>query len=254
MKWPEMNAPLPSNAAETSTASKSWAGKLVGFVILSLIFLALSLMPQTRAWFSVERITDFSRRIGAWGPVLILLLGTVTPLMFLPRWPIAVVAGMLYGAWIGTLLANLASTLGAALHYAMARSLLGPLGARLLRRRSTAEPISIPREHAFLALLFLRAFPLSNFVATNLLAGSLRIPFRTYLVSSFLGMIPSTLMYAAWGKLVKQPSAGFYAIAGLSLLFILGGTVLAHRKFLPWLRALRHPEGAPDPTETPHEP
>ncbi len=202
-------------------------------------------MPQTRAWFSVERIEALSQQLGAWGPALILALGAFTPLIFLPRWPLAVVSGMLYGVWIGTLLANVASLLGAALHYALARSLLGPLGARLLRRRRTAEPVVIPRDHAFLALFFLRAFPLSNFVATNLLAGSLRIPSRTYLVASFLGMIPSSLMYAAWGKLVKQPSAGFYTVAALSLAFILVGTVLAQRKFLPWLRRLRGRDPAP---------
>ena len=211
--------------------------RLTAFAVLSALFVALSLCTPAREWFRVARIEQLAESMGLWGPVLIVALGTFSPLLFLPRWPIAVVCGLIYGAVWGTVLANAASTLGALLHYGLSRSLLAPFSQRWLARLRP-DFREIPPDKAFLALLFLRAFPLSNFVATNILAGSLGIPFRTYLAATFLGMIPSTLMYAAWGKVLKQPTAGFYVIALLSLVFIVIGTVIAQKRFLPWLKGL----------------
>ncbi len=204
----------------------------------------MSLFTPARRLFSVEQIGAWSRALGAWGPLLLFLLGLLTPLLLLPRWPIAFVAGLLYGISGGAVLANVASTAGAWLHFLVARSLLAPASARLLRRYGM-DRLEIPRERVFLALFFLRAFPLSSFVATNLLAGSLRVPLRTYLAATFVGMIPSTLMYAAWGKMVKRPSPAFFAVAVLTLLFLVGGTIAAQRRFLPWLRGLRKTEPGP---------
>ena len=218
----------PTPPARNEVPASGPIGRLAAFLVLSAIFLALSLFTPAREWFSLDRITAWSGTLGAWGPAVLLLLGLVTPLLFIPRWPIAFVCGLLYGTLWGTVLANVASTLGAVLHYALSRSLLAPWCRRLLERRRS-RLLDIPRDRAFLALFVLRAFPLSNFVATNILAGTLRIPLRTYITASFLGMIPSSLMYAAWGKLMKKPSPAFYAVAVASLVFIVGGTLLARR-------------------------
>ena len=223
------------------SAESAGSGKrLLAFFALSTVFLALSLATPAREWFHVDRIERLAEAMGVWGPVAIAALAILSPLLFLPRWPIAVVCGLLYGAVWGTALANGASTLGALLHYFLARGMLAPTARRLIARRQWAVQ-ALPPQHAFLALFFLRAFPLSNFVATNLIAGALRIPWGTYVAASFLGMIPSTLMYAAWGKTLKRPEAGFYAVALVSLLFIAAGTLAARRRFGPWLQRLREP-------------
>lgn len=233
------------------SADAAGVKRLAAFIVLSLVFLALSLLTPAREWFHMDRIGRWSSSLGAWGPVILLAAGALTPLLFIPRWPIAFVAGLLYGTLWGSLLANVASTIGALTNYAMSRGLLAPFSARILRRRA-ASLLEIPAEKSFLALLFLRAFPLSNFVATNILAGTLRIPLRTYVSATFLGMIPSTLMYAAWGKVMKKPSAGFYAVALLTLLFIVGGTVFAQKRFVPWLRRRKTEE--PTAGTTPDRP
>lgn len=216
--------------------------RVAGFVVLSLILVGVSLLTPVRAWADIDRISAWTGSLGTRGPVAILLLGLFTPLFFIPRWPIAFASGLLYGTLWGTVLANVASCLGAVLHYAMSRSLLAPWCRRLLEKRRSGL-LDIPRERAFLALFLLRAFPLSNFVATNILAGTLRIPFRTYLGATFLGMIPSSLMYAAWGKLMKKPSPEFYAIAVASLVFIVAGALLAGRHPGRWTRGRGHAAG-----------
>ncbi len=231
-------APAPSVVDERRSALK----RLGAFVALAAVFVSLSLLPPVRAWMDPDRLAALAGRLGAWGPVLLLAAGIFMPLLFLPRWPVAFLGGMLYGVVWGGLLANVASLLGAWLHFALSQSLLAPMAARLLRRRN-GDALTLPARHVFPALFFLRAFPLSSFVVTNLLAGSLRIPVRTYLAATFLGMIPSTLMYAAGGKLMKQPSKGFYLLIAVTLAVVVAGTWLARRKLGAWRRE--------EPRETP---
>lgn len=202
--------------------------KLLAFALLSAAFLALGAYPPLRAQLQPEALDRTIEGMGFLGFFLLFALGALTPLLLLPRWPIAVVSGMVYGVFWGTCLANAASLVGAGLQYWMARSTLAHLARRWLAE-SRWRHLLANTKNAFAVLFLVRAFPLSNFVATNLLCGTLRIPLRTYLLASALGMTPSTVLYAAWGKLVLKPSGGFLFIVFFTLAFIVLGTVYARR-------------------------
>ena len=202
--------------------------KLLVFALLSVVFIAIGTYPPLRAHLRPEELDKTIESLGWLGPVILLLIGAFSPLLLVPRWPLAVVSGLAYGVFWGTCLANTASLIGAWLQYLLARSTLAHLAARLMpgnRWRHLLES----QKHVFLFLFLFRAFPLSNFVATNLMCGTLRIPVRTYLVASALGMIPSTILYAAWGKLTLKPSGGFVFLAFFTLVFIVLGTIFARR-------------------------
>lgn len=184
-------------------------------------------------------ITDFADRLGGRGVAVILLAGAVTPLLFLPRWPIAFLAGLLYGVVWGTLLSTAASTVGAWLHFMLSRTLLSPMSDRL-RRRYGLEHLTIPRDKQFMVLFVLRAFPLSSFVATNLIAGALKLSRVRFITASLFGMIPSSLMYASWGKLMKKPDPHFYVLAGVVLALVVVGAVAAQRVIYPWFKAAQN--------------
>ena len=211
--------------------------KLLVFVLLSVVFVAIGTYPPLRAHLRPEALDRTIEGLGWLGPVLLALIGALSPLLMLPRWPVAVVSGMVYGVFWGTCLANTASLVGAWLQYGMSRWMLAHMAARWLagnRWRHLLES----QKGVFLFLFLFRTFPLSNFVATNLLCGSLRIPARTYLLASLFGMIPSTILYASWGALALEPSGGFMFLAFFSLAFIVLGTLFAKR-FLT--RAARTP-------------
>lgn len=203
-------------------------GRLGAFVAVAVTAVLLTHFTPLGSYFSLKGITDFSERLGSWGPVVLVLAGIVTPIFFLPRWPLAFVGGLLYGVVWGTVLATLGSSVGALLHYYLSRRLVGPMSDRL-RNKVSFIPRHIAKDKQFLALFLLRAFPLSSFVATNIMAGALRLHSTRYFFASFLGMIPSSIMYASWGKLMKKPSPEFYAIAVFSLLLVVVGTLYGRR-------------------------
>jgi uncharacterized membrane protein YdjX (TVP38/TMEM64 family) len=227
--------PAPENG--DGAARRSSRRSLLVFGLLTTAFVLLGLSGDVRSWLNVEGLRAQARSLGPWAPAILVAAGALMPLALLPRWPLAFVCGVLYGLVWGVLLANAASTVGAWLQFDLARRAAGPAprraGGVLPRWRRLLEP----RERAFVALFLLRAFPLSNFVATNLLAGFLRLPPRTYLAATFLGMLPSSILYAAWGKLVRKPDAAFYAVVLGALVFLVAGTLLAQRRFLGTRRA-----------------
>lgn len=202
--------------------------RLLIFALLSLAFIAIGTYPPLRAHLRPEELRCTIEGLGWFGPVLLVLLGLLSPLLMLPRWPLAVVSGLVYGVFWGSCLANTASLAGAWLQYLLARSTLAHMAGRLLAGNRWRHLLERQRD-VFLILFIFRAFPLSNFVATNLLCGTLRVPIRTYLAASALGMVPSTILYAAWGKLTLKPSGGFIFLAFVSLAFIVLGTVFARR-------------------------
>lgn len=213
-----------------------------GVVRRLALFLAIAVAGVAAAHFSrlgdylhVDSIASLADRLGARGPVILVVAGLVTPLMFLPRWPIAFLAGLMYGIVPGTLLATAASAGGAYLHFLLSRTLLAPSTERL-RRRYGLDHLVIPRDKQFLVLFVMRAFPLTSFVATNLIAGALKLSRSRFLLGSLLGMIPSSMLYAAWGKLMKKPDPHFYAFAVLALVLVVVGAVAAQRVVAPWFR------------------
>ncbi len=203
------------------------------FLLIAAAGLLISHFSPHGGRFDVEAISAVAGRWGAWGPAIIIVAGLLTPLLFIPRWPLAFLGGLLYGVIWGTLLATFASTLGAWLHFSLSQTLLAPVSDRL-RRKFNIERFVVPPHKEFSAIFIMRAFPLSNFVATNLIAGALRMNRSKFVAASFFGMIPSSFLYASWGKLMKKPSSSFYIVAVVSLVLIIVGTVVAERTIHRW--------------------
>ncbi len=199
---PHQGSPFRSASSGETTGAALWL-KLAGFVALTLGFAALGAFTPLRSLWQSDAVVALAEEYRYRALLLLLLAGILSPLALLPRWPLAVVCGLIYGIWPGALLANLASTLGAWLQYQLARQGLQPLTRRLLRRQ--VERLQrLPRSKVGFLLAALRAFPLSNFVVTNLLAAALGIPPRTYATATFIGMLPSTLLYSSWGQMALE--------------------------------------------------
>lgn len=206
-------------------------GGLLAFLAMALLGLAAARFTPLRDYLTVDGVRQLSARLGWWGPFVLAVAGTVGPLFLFPRWPVCFTAGMLYGVVWGTVLGNVVGLLGCWVHYISARKFVSAGSSRVLNRFNF-NPDTLGPGKAFWALFLLRAFPLSNSAATNILAGAFRISTRTFLTASFFGMIPSSLMYASWGKLMKKPDPVFYALAiGILVVMVAGTTLARHLLF-----------------------
>jgi uncharacterized membrane protein YdjX (TVP38/TMEM64 family) len=154
---------------------------------------------------------------------------------------LTIVGGFLFGTWLGGLCAVIAATLGSAAVFLAARAGLGGLAQR-------AGPFFAKldagfRANAFNYLLVLRLVPLFPFWLVNLVPAVAGVSLSTYLLATFIGIIPGTLVYASLGNglssLVDQPDLGILFRPGV-LLPIVALAVLA---IVPvWYKRLRRKE------------
>jgi uncharacterized membrane protein YdjX (TVP38/TMEM64 family) len=209
----------PKDAVSKVTPAK----RLLIFALLMVVAVIVSMTTPLRDILSVDDLRARALALGPWAPLAIIVVGAIGPSMLLPRWPIAFASGFLYGIGTGTILGNFAGALGALIHFFVALHLLAP-SARAMCRKRNIDIDRIPQDKAFLVVFLLRAFPFSSTVVTNLVAGALKMNVRPYFTATFLGMIPSSLIYAATGSLVNESSNQIYLAIGVGLLiFIIVG-------------------------------
>ena len=182
------------------------------------------------------------------------LLYALVTLLSLPVGAVLTIAGgFLFGVTLGTTYVVVGATLGATAIFIVARSALGDLfrakAGPFLQRMEDGF-----RENAFSYMLVLRLIPLFPFFIVNLVPAFLGVPLRTYVLGTFLGIIPGTLVFVLAGAglgsvfdrggaftvdsvLTPEIIAGLLGLSLLSLLPV----VYKHLKARKDLKEGRHP-------------
>jgi uncharacterized membrane protein YdjX (TVP38/TMEM64 family) len=111
---------------------------------------------------------------------------------------LTITGGFLFGPWFGTLGAVTGATLGATVVFLIARTALGEAlraraGPALRKMRAGFQ------DNALSYLLVLRLVPLFPFWLVNLVPAFLGVPPRTYVLGTFLGIIPAAFVFAFAG-------------------------------------------------------
>jgi uncharacterized membrane protein YdjX (TVP38/TMEM64 family) len=113
--------------------------------------------------------------------------------------PMTLSGGFLFGPWVGGLAAATSCTLGATVVFLVCRVAAGDV----LRRRAGPTIARIEdgvRRDAFSYVMMLRLLPVMSMTLANLALGFIEIPLRTFVLATFLGILPVSLIYAGLGS------------------------------------------------------
>jgi uncharacterized membrane protein YdjX (TVP38/TMEM64 family) len=120
---------------------------------------------------------------------------------------LTIAGGFLFGTWLGALCAVIGATLGATGIFLAARAGLAGLAQRGGRFVGKLEAGF--RADAFNYLLVLRLVPIFPFWLVNLVPALVGVSLATFVLATFLGIIPGTLVYASLGSglgsVVEEP-------------------------------------------------
>lgn len=156
--------------------------------------------------------------------ILIALKSIAAPLG-IPGTPLTLITGSIFGVWVGTLVALIGNTIGATLAFLLARYIFRDYGKKLLAKYPKLEKYVDSLEKKGLStILFLRLVPLFPFNAINFLLGVTPIPLWTYVIGSFVGMIPGTFLFVYLGGSLKMLSFWniAFSIIGIIALTLIG--------------------------------
>ena len=123
---------------------------------------------------------------------------------------LTIAGGFLFGTWVGGLSAVVGATLGATAVFLAVRAGLGGLAQRAGRFVGRLEAGF--RANAFNYLLVLRLVFIVPFWLVNLVPALVGVRLSTFVLATFLGIIPGTFVYASFGHglgdVVGDPSRG----------------------------------------------
>ena len=168
------------------------------------MILLASVLPCVR-WM-VDFI-QWAKGMGPAGGVLYAIFYVLGTALFFPGLPLTLGAGFLYGAFIGTLVVSPASVAGATLAFLIARY----VARDWVKRRLTKYPQAATLDRAiekngFKAVILLRLQPVLPFNILNYALGLTSIRLRDYMLASWIGMFPATVLYVYLGSVMNNIS------------------------------------------------
>lgn len=190
----------------TQTEKPGWIRRLPLFVILAVAAIGAFALKD---YFTFEALRDNRETLIALRDnnfilaVSVFILAYIVIVAFsLPGALIATLTGgFLFGTLGGSLLSVTAATLGATVIFLAARHGFG----ERLKERMDASAGTVGKikkgidENQWSMLFFMRLVPVVPFFVANLVPAFLAVPLYRYVVSTFLGIIPGSLVYSSVG-------------------------------------------------------
>jgi uncharacterized membrane protein YdjX (TVP38/TMEM64 family) len=199
-----LRANIKASDAKRHMTLPMWR-RLIPVAIL-LLGLALFLLLGLERYFSFEMLSRNQAALAAWvaehevlAELLYVLAYTLIVAFSLPiAVVVTVLGGYLFGVWFGAVLSVIGATLGSVAVFLAARTAVYNLfHARAGRALARLEEGF--RRDSFNYLLFLRLVPVFPFWLVNIVPALLGMRLGPYLLATFIGIIPGSLVYSSVG-------------------------------------------------------
>ena len=162
--------------------------------------------------FNVQEILrtslDWIRGLGHLGIVLFILIYVLACVFFLPGSVLTLGAGAIFGVVKGSAIVSLASTLGAAGAFMIGRYLVRDwVEAKIADNTKFMAVDDVVAKEGWKIVGLTRLSPIFPFNLLNYVYGVTKVPLRDYVLASWLGMMPGTVMYVYIGSLAGDVAA-----------------------------------------------
>jgi uncharacterized membrane protein YdjX (TVP38/TMEM64 family) len=216
---------------------------------IALAALAIALLVAARVLPVAQWLSEFNDRIahlGIWGIILFIAGYILATVLFFPASVLSVGAGFVFGVFLGTVTVSIAATIGAALAFLIARYVARDQIEQKLGSNQRFKQVDRAIGEQGPKLVFLlRLSPLIPFNLSNYLYGLTAVKFWPYLLASWIGMLPGTLLYVylgAAGKASLRGAAGQSSLRSPWEYLLFGIGLVATVIVTIWLTRIAHRE------------
>lgn len=191
--------------------------RLVIVLVFIAVLLAFFVLGLDR-YLSIDALRQHRGALRAWvetsgvlAALVFMAVYIVTVALSLPGATVlSIASGFLFGTVWGAVVVVISATIGGTVLFVIAKTAFGDT----LRARAGAWLRTLEagfREHALSYLIVLRLIPIFPFFVVNLVPAFLGVPLTTFVLGTFVGIIPASFVYTSVG-------------AGLGSVFDTGGT------------------------------
>ena len=198
----EMQMDAEVNDHQESGNGRSFAK--IGMIIAGVVGVIIlgrqagAYVPQFAAWVAT---------LGVWGPIVFILGYAVAAVAFIPGSVLTLAAGAIFGLLDGIFYVFMAATLGSCLAFLVSRHLArGAVERKLANNPRFAAIDRAVSAQGRKIVFLLRLSPVFPFNLLNYALGLTNLRFVDYAIAAF-GMLPGTILYVYYGKLVGDVAA-----------------------------------------------
>lgn len=217
--------------ATAHTASNRMKWILIALAIAAVIagvalFDVRQLLVNALAWID---------GLGGWGPVLFIVVYVAAAALLIPGSTLTLGAGAVFGLFRGFLIVSIASTLGATVAFLIGRYLARDAITRKIAGNAKFTAIDKAVTDQGWKIVFLtRLSPVFPYTLLNYAFGLTRVKLGHYVLASWIGMIPGTVMFVYIGSLAqvageRSRTPGEWMLYGVGLLATVVVTVFVTR-------------------------
>jgi len=221
----ESTAPSPEESAGRPWVKPLLLGlALMAMLIVANVFGLGARLDDLRTWIL---------ELGAWGPVVFIVLYAVAVVAAVPASVLTIAAGAMFGSVLGVASVSVASTLGAALAFAVARWFARDSVTRWLGDNERFAALDrMTAEHGAIMVAITRLVPIFPFTLLNYGFGLTGVRFGTYVLWSWLCMLPGTVLYVVGADAVTKGLAEGrvpWSLVGVVVTVAVGLTLVVRR-------------------------
>ena len=169
-----------------------------------------------------------------WIYVGVTIVGCVV--LALPGVTFAIIAGMMFGPWIGTLACLIATTVGAMAAFIAGRFFLKDAIKPMLEKNRLLKKLlfSNNAKNDFIILMITRLVPIFPYNLQNFAYGITDISFMKYSVLTFVFMLPGVALYTigAAGFTAESGKGIYFIVAAVLAIIVTLAGILIKKKYL----------------------
>jgi uncharacterized membrane protein YdjX (TVP38/TMEM64 family) len=174
-------------------------GLVVTIMVLSQVLGVGDHLKTLQAWIG---------GLGYWGPLVFVVLYSITTVAALPGSVMSVFAGAVFGPVVGVAAVIFGATLGASLAFLVARYFAREaVSSWLMSKEKFRQLDDLTEKQGAIMVAVTRLVPLFPFNLLNYGFGLTKVPFWTYVGWSFLCMLPGTVLYVVGASAVTEALA-----------------------------------------------
>jgi len=215
------NSPAEDARRPPANSRSNWKWLFYPALTILVLLVAPELHLQDRLKQGLQGIET----LGPWSAIIFIGLYVIATVLFTPGSALTLGAGALFGVAWGSLYVSIGSTLGATAAFLIGRYLARDAIARKIgtNERFTAIDHAVEAE-GWKIVGLTRLSPMFPFTLLNYAFGLTRVRLSHYVVASWIGMMPGTVMYVYLGSLAKAATGertrttGEWVLYGVGLL------------------------------------
>jgi uncharacterized membrane protein YdjX (TVP38/TMEM64 family) len=183
---------------------------------------------------NVDRLDAWFKGLGFWGPLVFILLWIAACVFFLPGLPMTIVGGLVFGPIYGTAYSIVGSTLGASVAFLVGRYAARDMVEGLIEKNKALQKIDNGVERqGWRMLMITRLVPIFPFNAQNYVYGLTKISLPTYMLVSFICMLPACLAFNFMAGAVRAGKS----IGTVLVYFAVGAVIFVLVSLIPgWIK------------------